>query len=379
MARAEPRRPIGGNGAAEGLGGGRAAARLADDGRRRGLFVVCDLPGPVVHARRARQYRVCRRLRRRQRQAPVGNGARNPVQQRSRRRSPRHADDRRRSRLRVRRERRSQRARCGERQGPLDRQRAQAVPRFEHPVGAERVAARSGGPDSRERRRDDRRAQEDRRQQDLDEPKATKRATRRPCITRPAPSTRRSSSRAGGCSASTSTPAGGCGAMLRSPTTSPTSRRRSCAAIACSCRRTTVPASALLELTASGNNVSAKEVYFTRQMKNHHATSILVGEHLYGFDSAILTVAEVRHRRGRLAEPQRREGLADLCRRPALPCTAKAGWSGWPRPPRPAIVEHGRFELKTGRLPTWSHPVVSGGKLFLRDQDVIYAYDVSAK
>ena len=41
--------------------------------------------------------------------------------------------------------------------------------------------------------------------------------------------------------------------------------------------------------------------------------------------------------------------------------------------------EHGRFELKTGRLPTWSHPVVSGGKLFLRDQDVIYAYDVRAK
>jgi hypothetical protein len=41
--------------------------------------------------------------------------------------------------------------------------------------------------------------------------------------------------------------------------------------------------------------------------------------------------------------------------------------------------EHGRFELKTGRLPTWSHPVVSGGTLFLRDQDVIYAYDVRAR
>ena len=43
--------------------------------------------------------------------------------------------------------------------------------------------------------------------------------------------------------------------------------------------------SALLELAAAGNNVSAKEVYFTRQMKNHHATSILVGDYLYGFDS----------------------------------------------------------------------------------------------
>jgi hypothetical protein len=42
--------------------------------------------------------------------------------------------------------------------------------------------------------------------------------------------------------------------------------------------------------------------------------------------------------------------------------------------------EHGRFELaNTGRLPTWSHPVVSGGRLFLRDQDNLYAYDVRAK
>ena len=41
--------------------------------------------------------------------------------------------------------------------------------------------------------------------------------------------------------------------------------------------------------------------------------------------------------------------------------------------------EHGRFQLQTGSLPTWSHPVVSGGKLFLRDQDVIYAYDVAAR
>ena len=41
--------------------------------------------------------------------------------------------------------------------------------------------------------------------------------------------------------------------------------------------------------------------------------------------------------------------------------------------------EHGRFELETGSLPTWSHPVVANGKLFLRDQGTIYAYDVRSK
>jgi hypothetical protein len=29
-------------------------------------------------------------------------------------------------------------------------------------------------------------------------------------------------------------------------------------------------------------------------------------------------------------------------------------------------------------LPTWSHPVVSGGRLYIRDQNTIYAYTVKA-
>ena len=44
-----------------------------------------------------------------------------------------------------------------------------------------------------------------------------------------------------------------------------------------------------------------------------------------------------------------------------------------------AYREHGRFQIQSGNLPTWSHPVVSNGKLFLRDQDTIYAYDVRRK
>jgi hypothetical protein len=39
-------------------------------------------------------------------------------------------------------------------------------------------------------------------------------------------------------------------------------------------------------------------------------------------------------------------------------------------------VEPGRFELRTGNAPTCAHPVVAGGKLFLRDQDTIYAYHI---
>jgi outer membrane protein assembly factor BamB len=133
--------------------------------------------------------------------------------------------------------------------------------------------------------------------------------------------------------------------------------------------------SALLELAASGSNVSAKQVYFTRQMKNHHATSILVGEHLYGFDSSILTAMEFNT--GTVAWQNRSVGKGSLTfADDRLYLFSENGVVGLAEASPAGYREHGRFELKTGRLPTWSHPVVSGGKLFLRDQDAIYAYDV---
>ena len=46
---------------------------------------------------------------------------------------------------------------------------------------------------------------------------------------------------------------------------------------------------ALLELTPSAGAIAAREVYFTRDMRNHHASSVLIGDYLYGFSSAILT------------------------------------------------------------------------------------------
>src|SRR4051812_36244341 len=46
---------------------------------------------------------------------------------------------------------------------------------------------------------------------------------------------------------------------------------------------------ALLDLTPAGGRISAKQVYFTRDMRNHHASSVLIGDHLYGFSDAILT------------------------------------------------------------------------------------------
>jgi hypothetical protein len=42
-------------------------------------------------------------------------------------------------------------------------------------------------------------------------------------------------------------------------------------------------------------------------------------------------------------------------------------------------VEKGRFSIADQGLPSWAHPVVSGGRLYVRNQGTLAAYDIKAK
>jgi outer membrane protein assembly factor BamB len=135
---------------------------------------------------------------------------------------------------------------------------------------------------------------------------------------------------------------------------------------------------ALLQLTPGGNTINAKEVYFTNDMRNHHASSVLIGEHLYGFSSAILTA--MKFDTGEVAWRDRSVGKGSVIfADDRLYLYSETGVVGLAEANPAGYREHGRFEIRSGSLPTWSHPVVANGKLYLRDQDNIYAYDVRAK
>jgi outer membrane protein assembly factor BamB len=41
--------------------------------------------------------------------------------------------------------------------------------------------------------------------------------------------------------------------------------------------------------------------------------------------------------------------------------------------------EKGRFTIPDQGLPSWAHPVVSGGRLYLRNQGTLSAYDIRAR
>src|SRR5207244_5980046 len=49
---------------------------------------------------------------------------------------------------------------------------------------------------------------------------------------------------------------------------------------------------ALLGLTAQNGEVAAQQIYFTREMQNHHGGVVLVNGYLYGFNNAILVCLE---------------------------------------------------------------------------------------
>jgi hypothetical protein len=136
---------------------------------------------------------------------------------------------------------------------------------------------------------------------------------------------------------------------------------------------------ALLEITPKDAvSLTARQVYFTRQMQNHHASSVLIGDYLYGFSDSILTAMQFDT--GTVAWRHRSVGKGSVVfADDRLYLFSEQGVVGLAAATAQAYQEHGRFQIQTGSLPTWSHPVVSNGKLFIRDQDTIYAYDVKAR
>lgn len=131
----------------------------------------------------------------------------------------------------------------------------------------------------------------------------------------------------------------------------------------------------LVEIKADGK---AQEVYFTRDMRNHHSSSILIGDHLFGFSSGILMA--MRFDTGEVAWRDRSVGKGSLVYADGnLYAFSENGVVGLVEATPTGYREKGRFRIQQDSLPTWTHPVVAGGRLYLRDQDTIYAYDVREK
>ncbi len=146
------------------------------------------------------------------------------------------------------------------------------------------------------------------------------------------------------------------------------------------------------KVTGDASGFTVKEIYANKEMVDHHGGVLLVGDNIYGHsDNGGWTCMElktgevVKTATGRWGENSKLGKGSVTCADGHLICYSEskgecvlveASPKGW--------NETGRFTLpEKSQLPRkgmfWTHPVVSNGKLYLRDQDLIFCFDIKAK
>ena len=135
----------------------------------------------------------------------------------------------------------------------------------------------------------------------------------------------------------------------------------------------------LVRLVPKGRGrVDAEEVYFNKNMKNHHGGVVLVDNSIYGFSSS--TLACIDFETGERRWRDRSVGKGSLIYADGhLYCLSENGVVGLVEATPRGYREKSRFSIGKGKRPTWAHPALANGALFLRKDGEIRCYDVRAK
>jgi len=119
-----------------------------------------------------------------------------------------------------------------------------------------------------------------------------------------------------------------------------------------------------------------KEVYFTTHMKNHHGGMVLLDGYLYGSDEGLLTCLDWKT--GAVKWAERKAGKGSIAAADGRLYYRNEGGPMLLIEVNPnKYVEHGRFDTpERSKQNAWPHPVIANGKLFLRDQEYLFCYDI---
>jgi outer membrane protein assembly factor BamB len=145
----------------------------------------------------------------------------------------------------------------------------------------------------------------------------------------------------------------------------------------------------LVKLSKDTNDgVKAEEVFFSKKMQNHHGGVIYFDGCLYGANGGneggslvcleFLTGKVLWDARdsGDTRAPKGSVALADG----RLYYRSEKGPVLLIEPSSKQYIERGRFDQPDRTdLPAWAHPVIANGKLYLRDQDALFCYNVKVQ
>jgi outer membrane protein assembly factor BamB len=129
--------------------------------------------------------------------------------------------------------------------------------------------------------------------------------------------------------------------------------------------------------------IEAEEVYFVRNMQNHHGGMIVVDDCLYGAsggnEGGFLVCLDFKT--GEVLWRDRKAPKGSLAFADGrLYLRSEDGELLLIEPSREGLVERGRFDQpERSESPAWTHPVIANGKLYIRDQDILFCYDVTGR
>ncbi|MSR56057.1 MAG: polyvinylalcohol dehydrogenase [Planctomycetaceae bacterium] len=144
---------------------------------------------------------------------------------------------------------------------------------------------------------------------------------------------------------------------------------------------------ALLQLKADGGGVKASEVYFLKgnEFLNHHGGMIHVGPYIYsghGDNQGFPICIEMKTGKIVWGGKERGPGAGSAAvvyadgklyfrYQDGVMALIDAGTDGYHL--------NGTFKIPEVHRQSWSHPVVAGGKLYLREQNNLFVYQLTAK
>lgn len=137
----------------------------------------------------------------------------------------------------------------------------------------------------------------------------------------------------------------------------------------------------LLKISKNGDGFTAEQVYENKNMANHHGGVVLLDGHLYGHNDREWVCQNLKT--GEIIWRDRGVGKGSVLYADGHLYTRSESGKG-----RIALVEatptgykeKGRFEQPDrSDKNSWPHPVIAGGRLYIRDQDLLLCYDVKQK
>ncbi len=138
------------------------------------------------------------------------------------------------------------------------------------------------------------------------------------------------------------------------------------------------------KVESAGGKFTAEQVYANKEIVNHHGGVVKIGANVFGHSDASGWVwqdlktgeAVYKAEKSKLGKGAvvAADGMLYLRQEsgPGTVVLLDASTPGW--------KEKGRFDQpERSKKSSWPHPVVANGRLYLRDQDVLLAYDVKQR